>query len=206
MLQKEKELLNKDYRIMIYKNVGKRLFDLIVSISAVVLLSPILLLISILIKLDSPGPIIYKQQRVGKNRNEFCIFKFRTMVDDADKIGPRSTASEDKRITHIGNKLRKLSLDELPQMFNVLFGDMSIVGPRPDLYEHLSLFTPEHISLRLSVKPGITGLAQINGRSSISMDDRVYFDEKYVNNITFLNDMKIIVSTFLLVLRRKGVN
>lgn len=205
MLRKETELL-KNNKIMFYKRAGKRLVDLIVSLFIIILASPVLLIVSILIKLDSPGPIIYKQQRVGKNKKKFYIFKFRTMVYNADILGPGSTASGDKRITKVGKKLRKLSLDELPQLFNVLFGQMSIVGPRPDLDEHLSLFTPEHILLRLSVKPGITGLAQINGRSSISMNNRIYFDEKYVNSITFINDIKIIVCTIFLVLKRKGVN
>jgi len=181
-------------------------FDIIVSLFSIIILSPIFFIIYVSILIDSGSPAIYKQTRIGKNKKEFKIYKFRTMVINADKIGSTSTLPGDKRITKIGQVLRRTSLDELPQLFNVFKGDMSIIGPRPDVEESMKLFTEEHIQKRLSVRPGITGLSQINGRSNISLEERIYYDEKYSDEISLRFDVKIIFSTINKIIKKEGTN
>lgn len=197
---------DKKVKKSIYSLLVKRVFDIIVSLFSIIILSPIFLIIYVSILIDSGSPAIYKQTRIGKNKKEFKIYKFRTMVINADKIGSTSTLPGDKRITKIGQVLRRTSLDELPQLFNVFKGDMSIIGPRPDVEESMKLFTEEHIQKRLSVRPGITGLSQINGRSNISLEERIYYDEKYSDEISLRFDVKIIFSTINKIIKKEGTN
>ncbi len=157
---------------------------------------------ALMIAIESGFPVIYKQQRVGKNGKIFNIYKFRTMVKNADKIGPKSTAADDSRITKIGNILRKTSLDELPQMINIIKGDMNLVGFRPDVPRD----TDNLKALKYLLKPGITGLAQINGRSCLTAKERLYWEEKYPEVVSFVTDLEIIGKTFILVIRRKDAN
>ncbi|MDR7857549.1 sugar transferase [Tissierella sp.] len=189
-----------------YRNHGKRTLDLLLTIPAVILLIPVFVLVGLIIKLDSSGTILYKQKRVGKNSKEFYIYKFRTMVSNADRIGPTSTKSGDNRITKVGKILRKTSIDELPQLFNVLIGNMSIVGPRPDVPGDMEIFPKEHIEKRLMTAPGITGLSQVNGRSHITLDRRMHYDEKYVDNQSLRMDISIIITTFSQIIKKEGVN
>ncbi len=197
---------DKKVKKSIYSLFVKRVFDIIVSLFSIIILSPIFLIIYVSILIDSGSPAIYKQTRIGKNKKEFKIYKFRTMVINADKIGSTSTLPGDKRITKIGQVLRRTSLDELPQLFNVFKGDMSIIGPRPDVAESMKLFTDEHIQKRLNVRPGITGLSQINGRSNISLEERIYYDEKYSDEVSLRFDVKIIFSTINKIIKKEGTN
>lgn len=174
----------------IYKFIGKRIFDLLLAIPVVIVLSPIGVILSVLIKLDSQGPVIYKQKRVGLKGNDFYVYKFRTMVSDADKIGPTSTKVGDSRVTKIGKVLRKLSLDELPQLFNVILGQMSLVGYRPGVREN---YTESDLESEIfNVKPGITGYAQVMGRSDLTKEKKREWELKYVDDVSFKTDVKII--------------
>lgn len=207
MLRKENKV-NSNLKIFnkknFYRKFGKRQMDILIATPSIIILLPILLLISITIKLDSKGPIIYKQKRVGKSLEEFYIYKFRTMIVNADQIGPKSTKENDRRITKIGNLLRKFSLDELPQLVNVLMGKMSIVGYRPGLKEN---YTEEELkSMIFFYKPGITGYAQIYGRSAILQQEKRRLEYQYCNEISFVTDFKIIMKTIKIVLKRDGVN
>lgn len=182
----------------------KRAMDIIISLVAVVLLIPVFILIAIAIKMDSKGRIIFKQERVGQKAKKFYIYKFRTMVSNASQIGPSSTAENDVRITRIGRFLRKTSLDELPQLWNVLLGDMSLVGYRPGVREN---YSEEDLQSEIFlVKPGLTGAAQINGRSSLSLEEKRNYEKEYARNISFLTDIKIFFKTIKVVVFRKGVN
>jgi len=156
-------------------------------------LSPMMLGIAIWIKLDSKGPVLFKQERVGKNRKLFTILKFRTMAEGSEKTGFHVTEN-DSRITIPGNLLRKISLDELPQLFNIFIGDMSIIGPRPTLKYQVDEYT-DFQKRRLEVRPGVTGWAQVNGRNSLSWPERIKFDVWYVDNYSFWLDMKILYKT-----------
>lgn len=178
----------------------KRLIDLLGSIIGIIVLIPIFLFISILIKITSKGPIFFRQERLGKGGKVFKIIKFRTMIVNAEKIGDGLTvkSEDDKRITKIGKFLRKTSLDELPQLFNVLIGDMSLVGPRPPVtyypyygYENY----PEWAKKRFIMRPGITGLTQVTVRNSVSWDERILVDNKYIDFFNIWYDIKIIFST-----------
>lgn len=188
-----------------YNTKGKRILDLVLTVPATLLLLPVGVVVGIAIKIDSQGPIIYKQKRIGKGAKEFSIFKFRTMVSNADKIGSLSTQANDNRITRTGKILRKLSLDELPQLLNVLLGNMSIVGYRPgvrldytnDELENGFLFT---------VKPGITGYAQVNGRSALTLEEKRSWEIKYIREISFLTDLKLIIKTIGVVFNRSNTN
>jgi len=186
----------------------KRFFDLFFSILGVIILSPLMLGISIAIKFDSEGPVIYKQDRLGKDGKIFKIYKFRTMVVNAEKIGSGLfTYENDPRITKVGRILRKTSLDELLQLFNVLKGDMSFVGPRPPVPYYPKKweeYTPEE-KKRFSVRPGITGWAQVNGRNEIDWSERIRFDIWYVDNWSLILDMKIIFKSIRVVLKKEGV-
>ncbi|MGF3114055.1 sugar transferase [Facklamia sp. P12937] len=180
-----------------YKNTVKPIFDFIISFFLIIVLLPIFLLISILIKIDSKGPIFYIQTRLGKNKKQFKIYKFRTMVIDAGKLGPEYTKSNDTRITKAGKFLRKTSLDELPQLFNVLKGDMSLVGFRPGTLKNYN--NDDLNSTLFSVKPGITGLAQVNGRSSISTEQKRKYEILYSKTISFKQDINILLKTLKIV-------
>lgn len=182
----------------------KIIFDRAVALSAIVLLTlPVLVPVWLLIRLTSKGKPIYSQTRIGKNCQPFELYKFRTMVEGSDQHGFQ-TAEGDRRITPLGRILRKTSLDELPQLFNVLKGDMSLVGPRPDTPMQESLYSPADWKLRHTIRPGITGLAQINGRSNIGTYERLAYDIEYVKNHNLLLDIKILLSTFLINARAGG--
>lgn len=180
----------------------KRLLDIIISLSAIIILSPVILTISLLIKLESKGPILFKQVRMGRNCTSFKIYKFRSMVVDADKQGPYYTSRNDTRITKVGRILRKTSSDELPQLYNVLKGEMSIVGPRPDVPAQKELYTEEEWNIRHQLQPGITGLAQATIRSDATPIERKTLDLEYIKKQSIGLDFKIILLTIKQLLRR----
>lgn len=184
-----------------YAKIIKRLLDVLVSLTMIIVLSPIFLIISVAIIASSGLPIIYKQIRVGQYGKKFTIYKFRTMVNGADQKGT-STTQNDARITPVGRILRKTSLDELPQLFNVIKGDMSLIGFRPDVPRETSNFEEK----KWLVKPGITGYAQVNGRSSITLEKLHYWENRYIEDISFVIDLKILIKTVGVVLKRSGSN
>ncbi|MBT8434313.1 MAG: sugar transferase [Gammaproteobacteria bacterium] len=184
----------------------KRLFDFTLALCLVIILAPLLLVIAILIKLDSSGPAFFRQNRVGLNGKIFSICKFRSMYVSNDPHASYNTLENDPRITRIGRVLRATSIDELPQLYNVLKGDMSIVGPRPDLELQQQDYSPEDWRLRISVRPGVTGLAQINGRSNISFENRLKYDLCYARTNSFMGDLLIILKTFVVVIRGRNTN
>ncbi len=186
-----------------YRKVLKRWLDFILSLFAIVILSPVFLVLSILIKRKLGKPVLFKQERPGKDERIFKMYKFRTMTNARDKKG--NLLSDEKRLTSFGKKLRSTSLDELPELINILKGDMSIVGPRPLLVKYLPLYNDKQ-KKRHKVRPGITGLAQVHGRNAINWEQKFEWDIKYVDNITFWGDVKIILDTIKTVLRREGIN
>ena len=186
-----------------YKNFIKRWIDVVLSLIALVVLSPVFFIVSILVRKRLGKPIIFKQKRPGKNVKIFEMYKFRTMTDKKDVKG--NLLPDEKRLTAFGKKLRSTSLDELPELINILKGDMSIVGPRPLLVKYLPLYNKRQ-KRRHEVRPGFTGLAQVNGRNSISWEEKFEWDVKYVEHITFMGDLKIILKTVLTVLRHEGIN
>ena len=182
----------------------KRGFDFIVSAIGLIVLSPLLALIALAIKIDSPGPPFFRQERLGRDGKAFRVLKFRSMVVGAGN-GMVEDAARDPRITRVGGFIRKWSLDELPQLWNVLKGEMSLVGPRPDRVFRL----PEYRELerqRLEVRPGITGWSQVNGRNTVPWEERYKLDAEYVQNWSLGFDIKILWKTVGVVLRREGVN
>lgn len=187
----------------VYEIIFKRPMDFFLSFLAIIILSPIMLIILILVRVKLGSPIIFKQARPGKNEKIFDMYKFRTMTNDTDEEG--NLLSDEVRLTKFGKFLRSTSLDELPELFNILTGKMSIVGPRPLLTEYLILYNDEQRKRHL-VKPGITGLAQINGRNAISWEQKFEFDLKYVEKITFSRDIRIILITIIKVLKRKNIS
>lgn len=186
-----------------YKKYIKRLLDILLSLIGIIVLSPILIIVSILVFIFLGSPIIFKQERPGKNEKIFTLYKFRTMNDKKDKQG--NLLPDEKRLTKFGKLLRKTSLDELPELFNILFGQMSFIGPRPLLVKYLPYYTKEEHH-RHDVLPGLTGWAQVNGRNLLNWDDRFKKDIEYVNNISFLLDLKIFFLTIKTVLIREGIN
>ena len=196
------------------KHLGKRLFDLTIAMITIILLLPVFLVIILLIKFDSPGPVFYHSRRYGRRGRKFMMYKFRSMVSDADQVltqirhhnevdGPIFKIKKDPRITRVGRFLRKYSLDEVPQLLNVLQGDMSLVGPRPLPIDQIEKEDLRQLK-RLEVRPGITGLWQIRGRSDISFERLVKWDVWYINNWSFLLDLKILFQTVPVVLHGKG--
>ena len=186
--------------------VVKRLVDIVVSLLAMAVLLPLLLLIAVAVVLESAGSPIFTQMRVGRNNQPFAIFKFRSMVKNAASIGAWCTTANDARITRVGKFLRFTSLDEIPQLWNVVIGDMSLVGPRPELPRQETEYRPEDWALRHRVRPGITGLAQVNGRSKTTIEERLQYDLDYAANPTLTMDLGILLKTVSVVLRRAGVN
>jgi len=180
------------------------LFDIALSLSAAALLLPVFAVIVIAIKISSKGPAIFKQERAGKNGEPFIFYKFRTMKLDVEAFGPSPKSGDDPRLTKMGKFLREYSLDELPQLFNVLKGDMSIVGPRP-LYVSQMAEWNERQKKRLLVKPGLTGLAQISGRGEMTREEKLELDVKYVETASLWLDLKIILRTIAQVFRRKSI-
>jgi undecaprenyl phosphate N,N'-diacetylbacillosamine 1-phosphate transferase len=184
---------------------GKVCLDFLGSWLGIILMSPVIYLVGALIRLDSRGPIFFKQERIGKDGQPFMSFKFRSMVDKATTIGlGLNVCMNDDRITRVGKFLRNTSLDELPQLFNVLKGEMSIVGPRPTLAYQVKAYNAEQ-RRRLQVKPGITGWAQINGRNAIPWEDRIKLDVWYVDNWSLGLDLRILGRTLRTVLKREGL-
>ena len=187
----------------------KRIMDLFASILGIIVLSPFLIIISLAIKFTSKGPVFFKQERLGKDGETFKIIKFRTMIDKAEEVGMGiKTSANDPRITKVGNLLRKTSLDELPQLFNVVVGNMSIMGPRPPVPYHPREYKnySEHQVQRFKVKPGITGYAQVKGRNLLTWDERIEYDIEYVNKQTILLDIKIIMLTIIKVFKKEDIN
>jgi lipopolysaccharide/colanic/teichoic acid biosynthesis glycosyltransferase len=183
-----------------------RLYDIFFSILILVVISPILILVPLYIFICDGAPIFYRQKRIGLNGIEFSIFKFRTMVINASGIGPYYTSDNDPRITKIGGLLRKTSIDELPQFLNVLIGDMSIVGPRPNVMAQKARYTSNDWDARNSVKPGITGIAQVYGRSSCTFEERLNSDLEYIKQQGVVFDTILIFKTVLAVLLKRSVN
>ena len=181
----------------------KRLIDIICSLIGIILFFPILLVVALLIRINLGSPVFFTQTRLGKDGKEFKMIKFRTMKDSLDKFG--QLLPDEQRLTKFGKILRSTSLDELPELINVLKGDMTLVGPRPLLVEYKELYSERQFR-RHEVSPGITGWAQINGRNAISWNERFELDVWYVDNISFLLDMKILVMTILKVIKRDGIN
>jgi undecaprenyl phosphate N,N'-diacetylbacillosamine 1-phosphate transferase len=189
---------------------SKRVFDVFLSIVGLVLFFPIFIVISCLVKLDSKGPVLFSQLRLGLNKKPYKIYKFRSMVVDAENMREGIfNVENDKRITKVGNFLRNTSLDEVPQLINIFKGDMSFVGPRPPvIYElgDLNKLTPEFES-RFEMKPGVTGLAQVSGRNELSWDEKVVFDNQYIalfNKWGILIDIKLILLTIVKVIKNEG--
>ena len=181
----------------------KRLFDLALSIPAFFLLSFLMLIIAVLVRMRIGSPVLFRQVRPGLEGRPFTIYKFRTMTDKRDEDGKQLADSE--RLTGLGRFLRKSSMDELPEFFNVIKGDMSIVGPRPLLMQYLDRYTPEQ-ARRHEVKPGITGWAQVNGRNAIPWEDKFKLDVWYVDNWSLWLDVKIITMTVWKILKREGIS
>ena len=189
---------------MSFFNICKLGLDIFIALAAMVILSPVLLATGIIIRLSSKGPAIFKQQRAGKNGKPFVFYKFRTMKLDVDPFGPSPKSGEDRRLTKVGKFLRESSLDELPQLFNILKGNMSIVGPRPLYLSQIPEWS-ERQQKRLLVKPGLTGLAQIKGRGGLTREEKLELDVKYVENAGLLTDIRIMLTTITQVFRRKSV-
>ena len=185
-----------------YKKYVKRIIDFTLSLLALILLSPILLIVFILVRVKLGKPAIFKQQRPGLNEKIFTLYKFRTMTDEKDENG--ELLPDEKRLIRFGKILRNTSLDELPELINILKGDMSIVGPRPLAVVYLPYYN-EKEKHRHDVRPGLTGLAQINGRNCLQWEDRFKKDIEYINNITFINDVKIILKTIKKVLGSEDI-
>lgn len=186
-----------------YSKYLKRIFDIILSLTIIILFWWLILIIAILVKIFLGSPVIFKQERPGKDEKIFTLYKFRTMTDEKDENG--NLLSDEKRLNKFGKFLRSTSLDELPEIINVLKGEMSFVGPRPLLVEYLELYDDRQ-KYRHKVRPGLTGLAQVNGRNDTTWEARFNHDIEYVKNVTFWNDIKIILKTVNLVFTRKGVN
>lgn len=182
----------------------KRCFDIVGSCMAILALSPLLLTVAILIKLDSKGPIVFVQRRVGVNDQEFMMYKFRTMAVGTPNVATDKLTNSEAYITKVGYYLRKYSIDELPQLFNILFGDMSIIGPRPALYNQYDLRKMRNKLGIDKIRPGLSGWAQINGRDDISLDEKVALDYYYLQNKSFFLDCRIILGTFLSVVGGTG--
>lgn len=189
-----------------YKSIIKRMIDFILSLVGLVILSPLFMVISIIIKCTSKGPILFKQKRIGKNKKHFNILKFRTMRIDTPKDCPTHLLENPNQyITGIGKFLRKTSLDELPQIINILKGDMSIIGPRPALWNQYDLIEERDKYKANDIYPGLTGWAQINGRDELEIDVKAKLDGEYVNRISFLFDIKCFFGTITSVMKSDGV-
>lgn len=191
---------------MIYKSYVKRLVDFILSLAGLIVLSPVFLLLIIAIKLDSKGPILFKQRRIGKDKSEFYILKFRTMKIDTPKDTPTHLLKNpESYITRVGKFLRKTSLDELPQIINILKGEMSIIGPRPCLWNQYDLITERDKYGANDIYPGLTGWAQINGRDELPIDIKAKLDGVYVEKLSFVFDVKCFFGTIISILKHDGV-
>jgi undecaprenyl phosphate N,N'-diacetylbacillosamine 1-phosphate transferase len=186
-----------------YGRFIKRPMDFILSLIAIVILSLVLLIVAFLVRIKLGSPVLFKQKRPGMNEKIFMMYKFRTMTDERDGNG--ELLPDSVRLTKFGRFLRSTSLDELPELFNILKGDMSIIGPRPLLVQYLPLYN-EHQKRRHEVRPGLSGLAQVSGRNAISWEEKFNLDVKYVESVSFINDWKIILNTIKKVFVREGIN
>lgn len=185
----------------------KRLFDLIISGIALIVLSPVMIIIALIIKLQNQGSVIFKQKRVGKDNKDFTIYKFRSMWENAPEVASNDLENPEEHITPVGKMLRKTSLDELPQLINILKGDMSLVGPRPvinDSSERELLSKRTELGINKLV-PGLTGWAQVNGRDDMSIDRKIYLETEYMNKKSFLFDLKILFATIFKVFKQDGI-
>ena len=187
----------------IYRIFLKRPMDFILSLMAIIVLSPVLIIVGVLVRFKLGSPVLFKQKRPGLNEKIFTMYKFRTMTDEKDENG--DLLPDSIRLTKFGKMLRSTSLDELPELFNILKGDMSIVGPRPLLIQYLELYN-EHQKRRHEVRPGLSGYAQVNGRNAISWDDKFNLDVEYVDNVSFIGDWKIIFLTIKKVFVKEGIS
>ena len=185
-----------------YQKWLKRLIDIVVSAAGIIVLSPVLLILWILVRVKLGKPAIFTQERPGKDEKIFKLYKFRSMTDERDEKG--ELLPDEVRLTAFGEKLRGTSLDELPELFNILKGDMSLIGPRPLLVGYLPYYTKRE-QLRHSVRPGLTGLAQVSGRNFIAWDDRLAKDVEYVENLSLLLDLKILLKTVMVVFKKEDV-
>lgn len=190
-------------KVKLYEKYGKRLQDIVLSTIALIVLSPLLIVIYFLVRYKLGTPVFFVQDRPGRNGKIFRLYKFRTMIDKKDSNG--EVLSDEQRLTPFGKKLRSTSLDELPELINIIKGDMSIVGPRPLLVKYLPLYN-EQQARRHEVRPGFTGYAQVNGRNSISWEEKFDLDVYYVDHITFIGDWKIIFKTVKTVIFREGIS
>lgn len=186
----------------IYRNIIKRLLDIIFSVLFIILLSPVLIIIALLVRINLGSPILFKQKRPGMNEKVFTLYKFRTMTDERDQNG--ELLPDRVRLTKFGKKLRSSSLDELPELLNILKGDMSFVGPRPLSVKYLPYYN-ENERNRHKVRPGLTGLAQVNGRNRVTWEERFSLDLDYVNKVSFFLDIKILLKTIQVVIKRSDI-
>ena len=185
-----------------YRKYIKRLLDILISLCGIIMLSPVYLIVWILVRVKLGKPALFTQERPGKNGKIFKLYKFRSMTDERDEKG--ELLPDEVRLTAFGEKLRGTSLDELPELFNILKGDMSLIGPRPLLVGYLPYYTKRE-QLRHSVRPGLTGLAQVSGRNFIAWDDRLAKDVEYVENLSLLLDLKILLRTVMVVFKKENV-
>ena len=184
--------------------VFKRTFDVVSSLLAVLILFPLLVALAVLIRITGKGPAVFSQERAGKGGKPFIFYKFRTMKTEVDPFGPSPKSGQDPRLTKVGRFLREYSLDELPQLLNIIKGDMSVVGPRP-LYASQMAEWNDREKKRLDVRPGLTGLAQVSGRGELTREEKLELDVKYVETACFLSDMKIVLATIAQVFGRKSI-
>lgn len=187
-----------------YKHFFKRFFDIVLSGGALIVFSPVMLVVAILIKVKLGGPVVFCQYRPGKNNKIFKLYKFRSMTNEKDENG--NLLPDEKRLTKFGKMLRRTSLDELPQLWNIFKGDMSIIGPRPRMVQECVFLKEEDLNKRSRVRPGLTGLAQVNGRNNITFDKVVEYDKQYVDNLNLKLDTKIFFKTIGKVLKKSDIN
>lgn len=187
----------------IYRTFVKRWMDFTLSLITILILSPVLLIVAVLVRVKLGSPVLFKQERPGRNEKVFMMYKFRTMTDERNENG--ELLPDSVRLTKFGKFLRSTSLDELPELFNILKGDMSIIGPRPLLVQYLPLYN-QHQKRRHEVRPGLSGLAQVSGRNAISWEEKFNLDVEYVDNVSFIEDWKIILLTVKKVFAREGIN
>jgi len=186
-----------------YKRLFKRILDILLSFSLLIILSPVFLLIALLVRIKLGSPVLFTQERPGKDGKIFSLYKFRSMTNEVDEYG--HLLPNEVRLTSFGKTLRSTSLDELPELWNILKGEMSFIGPRPLLVEYLHLYSDTQ-KKRHEVRPGLTGLAQVNGRNTVDWQNRFLYDIEYVNNLSFLLDLKILFKTVFVVLKREGIS
>lgn len=198
-----KPSIDGSYNKGIYRRFLKRPMDFILALIAIIVLSPVLIIVTILVRLKLGSPVLFKQKRPGLNEKIFTMYKFRTMTDEKDENG--ELLPDSVRLTRFGRMLRSTSLDELPELFNILKGDMSIVGPRPQLVRDMVFMTPEQ-RIRHTIHPGLTGWAQVNGRNNVTWEGKLSLDLEYFSEITFVNDIKIIFMTVAKVFKKEDIS